>query len=322
MRELSHPNLIRMITWYDFADIRAFLMPVYQSDLDYYLMGRTAPDFDTPHQGSRRSSRRSSWRNSQSQDTYRFPTTHWLWRGIVGVLDGLQQFHGSRNGEGRAAHFDLKPKNILISYDCNLAISDCGLSRVVAESESLTTQGDEGTAGYRPPETQMDPCMLNEKCDIWAMACIMMEVMLFLIEGKDSVKEFRKDRYTCSHVWKHDSFWEWLPGEDTFKLKQVVDSHLDRVQKLSQDNTDYALENLITLLRKMLSISPDDRGTIRECLIQLRDEHPMPSQVIPRLKLESIVDSVHINVTLAETQCELGFYGTEIPRELQPVSEL
>ena len=238
------------------------------------------------------------------------------------MLDGLQKFHGSGNGEGRAAHLDLKPKNILISHDCNLAISDCGLSRVVAESEPLTTQGDEGTAGYRPPETQMDPCMLNEKCDVWSMACIMMEVMLFLIEGKDSVKEFRRERYTRTHVWKHDSFWEWLPDGDTFKLKQVVDSHLDRVQELSQDAIDYALENLIALLRKMFSISPEDRGTIRECLIQLKNEHPMPSQVIPRLELGSIVDSVYINVTLAGKQCELGFYGTEIPRRLRPVSEL
>lgn len=336
MRTLKHRNLIRMITWYDFAETRAFLMPEYLMDLNEYMVGKTVADFDAPHQGPRRNSRR----DPQSKDSpYRFPTNHWLWRGIVGVLDGLQKFHGSGDGEERAAHLDLKPKNILIGYDGNLVIIDCGLSRVVTPWESSMTQADgeddkgtyelvdEGTASYKPPRTQLKwnipLTTLSEKCDIWSMACIMMEVMLFLIYGKGSVEEFRKGRISKSRGAIHDTFWECSPGGDTFHLKQVVESHLDKVQQISELLDDYDLENQITLLRRMFNMSPDERPTVGECLTQLNSERPTFRRASIRFGLGGTVNSLRINTRLAEEQYELGYYGkSKMPPQLQPVSGL
>ena len=345
MRDLNHPNLIKMITWYDCADVRAFLMPIYQSDLDDYLMGRTVANLEAPQQGSWRDSRRSSWRDSRrsswrdsrrgspSRDThYCFPTNSWLWIGIIGVLDGLRNFHGLGSGEGRAAHLDLKPKNILISQDGNLVLSDCGLSRVVAAGEPLTTLCHGGTASYAPPlpQSDSDPSsplgMLNEKCDTWSMACIMMEVMLFLIYGRGSVERFRINRKTNTGGQINDSFWEFIPGGETFRLKLVVVEYLNRVQQLSVYAGDDPLTNLTLLLRKMFSISPDERLTIGECLTYLNE--PPLSPVIaplpdPDIGLGGIVDSLHINRSLAKQENELGFYDdANMPRKLQPISEL
>lgn len=366
MRVLKHPNLITMITYYDYGDIRAFLMPIYQSDLEDYLMGdmTMAEDPDTLHRDSEQNSYHDSEQNSyhgseqnsyhsseqhshhnsrpnsyydplgrnfQHRDTLKLlPTNNWLWRGIVGVLKGLQKFH--EYGKVRAAHLDLKPKNILISHNGDLVIADCGLSRVVAAGESLTVMGYAGTEGYSPPVPHTDPDtlpLLNEKYDTWSMACIMMEVMLFLLYGTDSVKCFRSKRTYISGGRNSDSFWEPLPGgRDAFRLKPVVEKKLQEVQDLSIHAGDNSLTKLTILLRKMFSISPDERGTIGDCLNQLRNEHPIPSLVLPHhgdnnTERGRIIDSLHINVDLAMKEHELGFYGNaNRPRTLQPISEL
>ena len=73
---------------------------------------------------------------------------------------------------------DLKPDNILVDADCNLVISDFGIARVVGMTTHNTTSTGQGTPHYMSPEA-FDKRLgaAAEPADIWAWACIMVEML-------------------------------------------------------------------------------------------------------------------------------------------------
>lgn len=282
MKELDHPNLVQMHLWFDFLNTRVFLLPCYHGDLDEFLTGNLDHlDFNPP---------RALSPDPVGSSCYGFPTEGWLWKGILGVLDGLVHFHGSAANQGiQATHLDLKPSNILISRVGEMVISDCGTSRVTHEYRtSLTTQRFVGTTAYSPPWTQREPGLLhpqpklNQSFDVWSMACILLEVLIFIVQGKGGVNRFREAKKKTDMDGSEDmhstssrsTFWHFESREqNTFKLKSVVAEWLDRadiINQLIEDDTDM-LFRLVKRLRIMFSLNPRDRGTINDCLRHLRE---------------------------------------------------
>lgn len=332
MRNLNHANLMKFFLAYDHLQSRIFLLPWYQGDLDEYLTGTfNEKNFKAPGMSLEESRR-------PEQARYRFPTESWVWKEMLGVLDGLNKFHGIATTKTKAVHLDLKPANILISSTANLVISDCGASRVRKNNDRLTTRIFVTTEAYSPPWTERekpasDPLpMMNQTFDVWSAACIMLEVMIFLMKGAAAVIEFRDERQqqdlngniVTARLPASRSPAFWYNASKTlneFKHKTVVIKWLDRAEGISKLMEDDALFTLTQRLRIMFAILPYERGTIEQCLKNLQGDPSVSNvgvtlnssspgvalNVEQGLTLEEKVDSLHANVDLARKAYELGY---------------
>lgn len=86
-----------------------------------------------------------------------------------GVSNALETAH--RNN---VLHLDIKPGNILIDQQGNIKVTDFGMA-ALPDSEGKR-HGDGGTIGYMPPE-QIDRETLDERCDEWALASVLYEML-------------------------------------------------------------------------------------------------------------------------------------------------
>ncbi|KAI9774962.1 MAG: hypothetical protein M1840_000178 [Geoglossum simile] len=126
--------------WYD--DKVSYVFPRYRGSLHDLLNNGNEPT------GAQKPAR---YRRSMLQ--------HWLWQGMVDVVAALKFFHYPDNtqhlvqGQLIAAHFDLKPANILVDEDGSLIVTDFGQTHIKGlqadGDSSLTAQV--GTHAYRPP---------------------------------------------------------------------------------------------------------------------------------------------------------------------------
>lgn len=71
-------------------------------------------------------------------------------------------------------HLDIKPGNILIDRQGNIKVTDFGMAAL--PDAQGNRHGDGGTIGYMPPE-QMNREALDERCDEWALASVLYEML-------------------------------------------------------------------------------------------------------------------------------------------------
>ncbi|HKD95758.1 MAG TPA: serine/threonine-protein kinase, partial [Gaiellaceae bacterium] len=92
-------------------------------------------------------------------------------RWLEQAADALDYAHAAK-----VVHRDVKPANLLLDADDNLAVADFGVSRRVDET-TLTAQGDVvGTAGYLAPE-QMDGRGATAASDRFALAVVARQLL-------------------------------------------------------------------------------------------------------------------------------------------------
>ena len=98
----------------------------------------------------------------------------------VQCAQGLAYLHST---EPPVVHMDLKPQNILITYNMDAKICDFGLakskSQIVAAT-SLHPSQHVGTPYYMAPEILLSPTPSrnNTPCDIWSMGAILLELFV------------------------------------------------------------------------------------------------------------------------------------------------
>ena len=85
------------------------------------------------------------------------------------MLSGIKHLHSAN-----VIHRDLKPSNIIINKDSTIKIIDFGLSR---SCDSNMTEYVV-TRWYRAPEVVLSPKEYEHKMDIWAIGCIMAELII------------------------------------------------------------------------------------------------------------------------------------------------
>lgn len=226
---------------------------------------------------------------------YRRVLQHWLWKGMVDLTGALKFFHTPGPDQNVipldviAAHFDLKPANILVTESGVLLLTDFGQARMKRHNpvgiSSLTAQS--GDENYRPPPspplrrpfqnpTPTGPmlCLAQDiglrwtrAYDVWSMACIMTEVINYIMHGSVGFKEFQKQRFEedglSAAFWMEDS-------NGGYRLKSVVELVLYNFK----ESQDRYLIMVTDLLRTMLSIEPLQRPPMSDCLAILSEDFP------------------------------------------------
>lgn len=88
------------------------------------------------------------------------------------LLRGLKYIHSAN-----VLHRDLKPPNLLVNSNCDLAICDFGLSRgISSETEGSLTEYVV-TRWYRAPELLCEAATYGPAVDVWSVACIFGEIL-------------------------------------------------------------------------------------------------------------------------------------------------
>ena len=165
-----------------------------------------------------------------------------IWSIITQIADGLAFIHGHHE-----IHRDLKPQNGLFPFRASVSnkkvlystvdrvwkIADFGLTSEGTSQSLHNTETSRGTPGYRAPELlREDRAAYNNKVDIWALGCILYELVV-------GTKPFATDIAVLEHY------------QITSSLNITLDDTIDPV--------------LITLLSKaidkMLHYDPSSRPT-------------------------------------------------------------
>ena len=95
-----------------------------------------------------------------------------LWKILINMCSVLQYLHYERS----IIHRDINPTNILVDNNFNIKLADFGLAKTFQRGIKVN-QSFVGTPAYSCPEIlQNKP--YTEKADIWALGCIMYELIM------------------------------------------------------------------------------------------------------------------------------------------------
>lgn len=108
------------------------------------------------------------WKYSQSR-----PSIDEIWYIIAQILEILAYMHA---GGVRRPHLNLKPSNVLLSWDKVVTICDCGLSALAGDSSS--TRGFSSSEAYKSPEIILWNAG-TAPADIWSVGCLLYELLVF-----------------------------------------------------------------------------------------------------------------------------------------------
>lgn len=172
LRKHNHRNLVHILrhgklqrSEYYYID-----MPVYDLNLDNYIQG--------------------NWKHYEKKGLYfdvqsGKKTLSPVWSIMKDITCGIAFIHSLRE-----AHRDLKPRNGIKWFVMNLRkvlyaqtqdmwkVTDFGTAAETTSKREHTTRFSRGTECYRAPEVlHGDRPRFTNKCDIWALGCILFELV-------------------------------------------------------------------------------------------------------------------------------------------------
>ncbi|KAH8673162.1 kinase-like domain-containing protein [Ilyonectria robusta] len=185
---------------------------------------------------------------------------HPLWKAAIDVVDALAVMHDAINkGEIDCnGHFDIKPANILIKEygkEVTLLLADFG--------EAAGNRS--GTQDHKPPErdAQDDRNVgdLTKSYDIWSMACVLLQVCIYITKGQGGIESFNADRFRPDS--SNPEFWH-LEANGRLGLRPSVTAELKAIERLLVEDT--RTRTIVATLRLMFKIDPTKRPTAAACL--------------------------------------------------------
>jgi serine/threonine protein kinase len=100
---------------------------------------------------------------------------------MLQICDGLEYAHGLTDMDGsplNLVHRDLKPANLILSRVGQAKIMDFGVARSDKAAFKTTVMSDiKGTLRFMSPEQLNDPRSVDGRSDLFAMGCIMFELV-------------------------------------------------------------------------------------------------------------------------------------------------
>lgn len=182
------------------------------------------------------------------------------------MLQGLEYLHAHW-----VLHRDLKPNNLLINSKGELKITDFGLAKTFGSPNRILTH-QVVTRWYRSPELLFGAKLYGTGIDIWAMGCIIAELLLRVpfLPGESDLGQLTKIFEVCGtpteEVWPKV---EDLP--DFVKFKPMPAQQL-------KDIFSAAGDDLLELLESCLMLDPSKRCTATQALkMQYFSNSPAPT---------------------------------------------
>ena len=239
---LEHPNILPLLTSYTYNGSPNFLLPLAEGgDLEHLMNERTRP-------------------SELSQDAQ-------FYDAISGLASGLETLHEYKSDvlgrEMIGYHHDLKPKNVLVSTG-RFILSDFGLSKLKIGDNSRTPfkkgQGHYLAPECEDPEHDFSKGMINRASDTWSLGCILLEVIIYMAGGSDSVARFRESRTTKKGFLTTRTFFH----EDS--INPGVEKMLIELAGCGNK----AIERSVALIRQILVIKLENRLKASEIAVGFR----------------------------------------------------
>nr|XP_023895136.1 probable leucine-rich repeat receptor-like protein kinase At5g49770 [Quercus suber] len=173
----------------------------------------------------------------------------------LGAARGLAYLHEFANPP--IIHRDIKSNNILLDESLNAKVSDFGISKPMADSESshVITQV-KGTMGYMDPEYYMTH-RLTEKSDVYSFGVLMLELITArkpIEHGKYIVREVQEKMDKTKDLYNLHEFLDPAIGLGTTLkgLEKFVDLAMRCVEEAGSDRPMMAevvkeIENIMEL---------------------------------------------------------------------------
>lgn len=242
------------------------LLATYQQGDEYYLIFPWA-----------RADLRSYWRDINPEPTLNHDTITWMAEQCYGIARGLSKIHQhetayfrssgdhpfapkehisctSRSGSLKlfGRHGDIKPQNILWFDSAKselgrpiLKITDLGLAEFKTSIANIYRSSSKisMTATYRPPEYDIENGKVGQSHDIWALGCLYLEMIAWLLGGWKLVQEFEQLRIT-------ERTGPRYPG--------ATESTFFKVKSISEDGTwKVVVKPIVTHVSLFVSVSLD-----------------------------------------------------------------
>lgn len=177
-------------------------------------------------------------------------------------------------------HLDLKPSNILITgkdSERTLVITDFGQAHFKSTNTDLgegsSISPNPGGVTFAPPDERMNSKgHINRSFDVWSFGCILLEVAVYIIRGREELEKFRKDRKTATTPGARGNtacFYQLLEevnGTRGFVLKRAV---LDRIKSLRKIDHQF-VDGIVRLIENIFQ-HQRDRPTARDAAKCLQD---------------------------------------------------
>lgn len=194
---------------------------------------------------------------------------------LQGLANALTRAHDPETGP-KFRHGDLKPENILWFKDDlskggigTLKIGDWGLAKQhvdVTELRTNSTTTPPGTRLYEPPEeitgegvnrnSLKAPGNVTKRrsrlCDVWAMGCISLEFLIWLMYGHSGQTKFRHNLMTKLH--DNSRFFQIKQVQQDNQTRLVAQVHEVAVQWMDHMARDPACEVGQTALGDLLEL--------------------------------------------------------------------
>lgn len=169
--------------------------------------------------------------------------------------------------QNRVIHRDLKPGNVLVASPQLIKIADFGLARPL-EQHVMTYTNEVVTLWYRPPELLLGEPHYSPAVDVWAVGCILAEMVngKALLPGSSDLDQLTRtfkifgtpNERTWPGVSALRHYSPTLPQHQAADLTQIVPG---------QD------PNFYSFLKALLTVNPKERISVHEAL-----QHPWISE--------------------------------------------
>lgn len=184
---------------------------------------------------------RDYWKNKNPNPSMDMQTVRWVSKQCSGIAAGLSEIHRYKSNNldshhhGTAKrtvlghHGDIKPENILWFRDQvdmgTLKITDFGLAEFkIGHSTFPRPKSTMAVSpSYRPPECDLDG-YVGRSSDIWALGCLYLEMITWLLGGWDLLTYYLERRQSKDPGWYDmmtDTFFE-IPSTTPGDKKQVA----------------------------------------------------------------------------------------------------
>lgn len=187
---------------------------------------------------------------------------------IYQTLKALKYLHSAN-----VIHRDLKPSNLLVNSNCEIKLCDFGLARFTdaansscddlcpPQSSALTEYVV--TRWYRAPEVMLSCQQYDAKIDVWAVGCIMAELVLRkpFFPGSDYLDQLKLIVQNVGSLEDEDMKFISSNKAKRFMKKQAPCKGINFEKVFRFIGSDG-----VSLLKDMLAINPEKRVTASEAL--------------------------------------------------------